>query len=1145
MRIDDGLGYRNGDTILTFAVAICALLAATQGPTLAQHRKSPALATLISQAPALSESELLEMTEDPEPEIRQYAVLRLAEIEPLNETVLAKLTAALGDEAEIVRLQALAGLMRIGRPATRALLRVLADFDALAKHTYFSEDYNRWRTVPISRSDLAFVTLAFARSTDVDALIESFASLDAPEPDEKRSRIRALSEVMPVELTRNLHEALRDGSILVKVSAARMFARAGAESAEAVPILIRAVIDDHDDVSEAAASALAAMEPGGTEALRTLLAHPEARIRRIALDAYPAERADAAALLAGALEDPDPRVVRAALDRMSCPECKSEKGEDVLRYQYRAVCRPPWEEPRHVSILAELSEKMIDRVERAAMADAPELRAAALAALTSVACSQAAKGPEIADFLVSRITDPVAEIADLAAFHLDRLADLGVFPGSVDDFYRVLASVVLQRTPAGVAEEPGVDAETRQEEGRPADLLEALGYLGATRAEPPRVVPRFGSNLLSVLKVMDLPGEPRAEWIAETMHICLDENRCEPLEALLGNRSEWKRAALRELVKRRVDPKALAMLGLDLLGELAAVIEETELPDELRAVWIAETIRLCFKEYQCEPLEALLESGEPTSALELQNLLDHPDQEIRTRAALCLADLRGPGPRILEVLEAALVEEKLSSDWNASARALAHSGERGVARLIALLEDDPSTAAGWVIVSHLSELIEQSPLAAQALLRFAANGDEPELQIASISALVSKRSHYDPKVLEGIVFSALVSEDADVRAEAIRALPILPPDDPLRIAATKAAIGDGNLWTRDEALEQAGELGEAGALMLAEYATRGGTLSYSFFVGAYRLGAPNQALVVALDGRSAHAAPNERLAIDGVLSRARSKAWVNLERLYERLEHAELADRESAAGTLLLLGEDPWDAGGGKIAAVLMDAQVRKVVQDRLALTLDKLFPSWSNLSSIRRETLPLFPWPPPAGYQRVIIPRNLIAASEAATLGDVYHVLVDALMAASDGFEHGLFKGVPGGFALVARMERIRGNGEPLPEPYRWVKEGMPRLSLWEFLGDLFFEQPGYFRVIVFAVTDDVVPGQNPNAGLPEPEGGAPSIPPELAAKPFEGQEVLALIYSFERRRDAKVSPWKNGNPSALQHLKRAGVWGAWRAPR
>jgi hypothetical protein len=225
-----------------------------------------------------------------------------------------------------------------------------------------------------------------------------------------------------------------------------------------------------------------------------------------------------------------------------------------------------------------------------------------------------------------------------------------------------------------------------------------------------------------------------------------------------------------------------------------------------------------------------------------------------------------------------------------------------------------------------------------------------------------------------------------------------------------------------------------------------------------------------------------------------------------------------------------------------MEAEVHTLIKKRLGTALDLLYPS-DRIRPVRPASpamplLPEFPWPPPASYSRVAVPHELFATPEKSTLHDVYKTLVGALEAASPGFEHGLFIGPPDGFALVARMERVKRDGTPFPEPVRWMKAGSPKLSLADLLADLFFENPGYFRIIVFAVTNNILPGEDARARVPEPVKGAPTIPPALAVKPFKDQELLALIYAFERGRDAKITPWKDGAPSAKQHLQRAGIW-------
>ena len=53
--------------------------------------------------------------------------------------------------------------------------------------------------------------------------------------------------------------------------------------------------------------------------------------------------------------------------------------------------------------------------------------------------------------------------------------------------------------------------------------------------------------------------------------------------------------------------------------------------------------------------------------------------------------------------------------------------------------------------------------------------------------------------------------------------------------------------------------------------------------------------------------------------------------------------------------------------------------------------------------------------------------------------------------------------------MERVNADGRSKSLPGRWEleQERSPRLSLTEYLQALFTANPGYYRVIVFVVTD------------------------------------------------------------------------------
>ena len=121
------------------------------------------LAALWAGETAFPEAELLALVNDTDPIARQFAVLRLSELEPLTEPALGAPDPGPGEKDDSVRFQALAGLMRLGRPATRVLAEVLADREEIASFSYDFEKMHRKQSLTISRSDLAFAALIHAR----------------------------------------------------------------------------------------------------------------------------------------------------------------------------------------------------------------------------------------------------------------------------------------------------------------------------------------------------------------------------------------------------------------------------------------------------------------------------------------------------------------------------------------------------------------------------------------------------------------------------------------------------------------------------------------------------------------------------------------------------------------------------------------------------------------------------------------------------------------------------------------------------------------------------------------------------------------------------------------------------------------------
>src|SRR6185436_14579195 len=130
-----------------------------------------------------------------------------------------------------------------------------------------------------------------------------------------------------------------------------------------------------------------------------------------------------------------------------------------------------------------------------------------------------------------------------------------------------------------------------------------------------------------------------------------------------------------------------------------------------------------------------------------------------------------------------------------------------------------------------------------------------------------------------------------------------------------------------------------------------------------------------------------------------------------------------------------------------------------------------SPVRAIRVEVaafLPSFPWPPPKPSARAELPSSMFVLSSkpAPTLAAVGARLVGALEDARY-FEYSFYQ-APGGFALVARLERMSNDGTPLPEQFRFLEPASDEpFVLSAYVKQLFFAPEGFYRQIVFVVAD------------------------------------------------------------------------------
>lgn len=195
--------------------------------------------------------------------------------------------------------------------------------------------------------------------------------------------------------------------------------------------------------------------------------------------------------------------------------------------------------------------------------------------------------------------------------------------------------------------------------------------------------------------------------------------------------------------------------------------------------------------------------------------------------------------------------------------------------------------------------------------------------------------------------------------------------------------------------------------------------------------------------------------------------------------------------------------------------------------------------------TLPSFPWPPPRYSAFSSIEREWVAPAAGATLGSAAARLERAFDAAGYG-ERSYYR-IPGGFALASRIEQIRADASPFAPPDRWTVATPPmREGLIDIIRALFNAPPGYYRVIVFAVTDrDFAAREEPPTEADArrwASGGALRLPAELGALPYSAQHyTTALIYEFERRADQPAASLRLPSDSqGRTHLERAGLWQA-----
>ena len=131
-----------------------------------------------------------------------------------------------------------------------------------------------------------------------------------------------------------------------------------------------------------------------------------------------------------------------------------------------------------------------------------------------------------------------------------------------------------------------------------------------------------------------------------------------------------------------------------------------------------------------------------------------------------------------------------------------------------------------------------------------------------------------------------------------------------------------------------------------------------------------------------------------------------------------------------------------------------------------------------------------------------------------------------------------------MTRIEQIKLDGESLPPPDRWsvVTRSIEKFSLSNYIRSLFFSTPGYFRIIVFTVTNVPFTSSGKNISRTDAIGWLDSgfnvLPEEIKRMNFTTTyECTALIYEFVKPESGDAYLRNPGSLTAADHLKKSKI--------
>jgi len=193
---------------------------------------------------------------------------------------------------------------------------------------------------------------------------------------------------------------------------------------------------------------------------------------------------------------------------------------------------------------------------------------------------------------------------------------------------------------------------------------------------------------------------------------------------------------------------------------------------------------------------------------------------------------------------------------------------------------------------------------------------------------------------------------------------------------------------------------------------------------------------------------------------------------------------------------------------------------------------------------LPVFKLPAPQPSERMNLPSNVLIAGlgPRPTQLAVGNRLEAALRAS--GYSEFSYYRVANGFALVARLEQFEDDGSPGPAKTRFLDPQVDQpFDLESYVQHLFFAPEGYYRLIVFIVTDGEIGTTDTAATVANARQwlrrGKDKLPPIYGSMLMTANHQLtALIYEFRKHGNDTIATLDPGRLDARTHLAKSGLY-------